>query len=106
MFSNNKKNKNDILFSKKYNNIVPTNFYDIIIDFDSLKMGCEEKGFNVLFSENGYKNYEIQKKKHAKIIGGIGKGNIKKKKNKLKKIKTNINKNNYTSNKNKQKFNE
>ena len=62
MFSNNNKKK-DILFSTKYNNIDPTNFYDIIIDFDSLKMECEEKWFNVLFSENGYKNYKIQKKK-------------------------------------------
>ena len=75
MLSNNKKNKNDILFSTKYNNIDPTNFYDIIIDFDSLKMGCEEKGFNVLFSENGYKNYEIQKKKHAIIVGVLGNAN-------------------------------
>ena len=75
MFSNNKKNKNDILFSTKYNNSDPTNFYDIIIDFDSLKMGCEEKGFNVLFSENGYKNYEIQKKKHAIMIGVLGNAN-------------------------------
>ena len=43
MFSKNNKNKKDILFSTKYNNIDPTNFYDIIIDFDSLKMECEEK---------------------------------------------------------------
>ena len=58
------KAKDDTLFSTKYNNIDPTTFYDTIIDFDSLKIACEtEKGFNVLFSEKGYKNYEIQKKK-------------------------------------------
>ena len=73
MLSNNKKNKNEILFSTK---IDPTNFYDIIIDFDSLKIACEtEKGFNVLFSEKGYKNYEIQKKKHAIIVGVLGNAN-------------------------------
>ena len=54
MFSIKTKTKKIIFFSTKYNNIEPTNFYDIIIDFDSLKMGCEEKWFNVLILENGY----------------------------------------------------
>ena len=36
------------LLTAKYNDIDPTQFYDIIIDFDSLKESCEtEKGFNV-----------------------------------------------------------
>ena len=67
--------KEDILHSTKYNNIDPTKFYDTIIDFDSLKISCEEKGFKILFSENGYKNYEIQKKKHAIMIGVLGNAN-------------------------------
>ena len=76
MSSKGKAKKNDPLFSTKYNDIDPTTFYDTIIDFDSLKIACEtEKGFNVLFSEKGYKNYEIQKEKDSIIIGVIGHAN-------------------------------
>ena len=58
MSSKDKAKNNDTLFSTIYNDIDPTTFYDTIIDFDSLKIACEtEKGFNVLFSEKGYKNY-------------------------------------------------
>ena len=65
----------DILHSTKYNNIDPTKFYDTIIDFDSLKISCEEKGFKILFSENGYKNYEKRKKQNSTIVGVIGNAN-------------------------------
>ncbi len=64
------------LLTAKYNDIDLTQFYDIIIDFDSLKESCEtEKGFNVLFSKKGYENYNIQKKKDAIIVGVIGNTN-------------------------------
>ena len=65
----------DILHSTKYNNIDPTKFYDTIIDFDSLKISCKEKGFNVIFSENGYQNYEERKKQNSTIVGVIGNAN-------------------------------
>ena len=69
-------NMKDSLLTTKYNDIDPTQFYDTIIDFDSLKIACEtEKGFNVLFSEKGYENYEIKKKKDSIIIGVIGNAN-------------------------------
>ena len=67
--------KEDILHSTKYNNIDPTKFYDTIIDFDSLKISCEEKGFKILFSENGNKNYEKRKKQNSTIVGVIGNAN-------------------------------
>ena len=67
--------KEDILHATKYNNIDPTKFYDTIIDFDSLKISCEEKGFKILFSENGYKNYEKRKKQNSTIVGVIGNAN-------------------------------
>ena len=67
--------KEDILHSTKYNNIDPTKFYDTIIDFDSLKISCEEKGFKILFSENGNKNYEKRKKQNSTIVGVIGHAN-------------------------------
>ena len=65
----------DILHATKYNNIDPTKFYDTIIDFDSLKISCKEKGFNVIFSENGYQNYEERKKQNSTIVGVIGHAN-------------------------------
>ena len=67
--------KEDILHATKYNNIDPTKFYDTIIDFDSLKISCEEKGFKILFSENGNKNYEKRKKQNSTIVGVIGNAN-------------------------------
>ena len=67
--------KEDILHATKYNNIDPTKFYDTIIDFDSLKISCEEKGFKILFSENGNKNYEKRKKQNSTIVGVIGNEN-------------------------------
>ena len=57
-------NMKDSLLTTKYNDRDPTEFYDTIIDFDSLKESCEtDVGFNVLFSEKGYQNYISQKKK-------------------------------------------
>ena len=50
-------NNDDNLHTTKYNNIEPTEFYDTIIDFDSLKEACvTDKGFDVLFSDKRYKN--------------------------------------------------
>ena len=68
--------KDDALLTTKYNDIDPTQFYDAIIDFDSLKEACvTDKGFDVLFSDKGYENYNIQKKKDAIIVGVIGNAN-------------------------------
>ena len=65
----------DTLHTTQYNKINPLNFYDTIIDFDSLKISCKEKGFNVIFSENGYQNYEERKKQNSTIVGVIGHAN-------------------------------
>ena len=65
----------DTLHTTQYNTIDPLNFYDTIIDFDSLKISCKEKGFNVIFSENGYQNYEERKKQNSTIVGVIGHAN-------------------------------
>ena len=65
----------DTLHTTQYNTIDPTKFYDTIIDFDSLKISCKEKGFNVIFSENGYQNYEERKKQNSTIVGVIGHAN-------------------------------
>ena len=65
----------DTLHTTQYNTISPLNFYDTIIDFDSLKISCKEKGFNVIFSENGYQNYEKRKKQNSTIVGVIGHAN-------------------------------
>ena len=65
----------DTLHTTQYNTIDPTKFYDTIIDFDSLKISCKEKGFKVTFSENGYQNYEERKKQNSTIVGVIGHAN-------------------------------
>ncbi len=76
MDSKNNLKKKDPLLTKKYNDKDPTEFYDTIIDLDSLKGACEtDKGFDVLFSDKGYQNYKNQKKKDATIIGVIGNAN-------------------------------
>ena len=76
MSSKGKAKKNDPLFSTKYNDIDPTTFYDTIIDFDSLKEACvTDKGFDVLFSDKGYENYNKRKTQNATIIGVIGNAN-------------------------------
>ena len=68
--------KDDALLTTKYNDIDPTQFYDTIIDFDSLKESCtSEKGFNVLFSDKGYENYNKRKNQDAIIVGVIGNAN-------------------------------
>ena len=57
-------NMKDSLLTTKYNDRDPTEFYDTIIDFDSLKEACvTDKGFDVLFSDKGYENYISKKKK-------------------------------------------
>ena len=69
-------NNDDNLHTTKYNNIDPTEFYDTIIDFDSLKEACvTDKGFDVLFSDKGYENYNKRKTQNATIIGVIGDAN-------------------------------
>ena len=69
-------NNDDNLHTTKYNNLDPTEFYDTIIDFNSLKESCEtDIGFKVLFSEKGYQNYINQKIKDSIIIGVIGNAN-------------------------------
>ena len=68
--------KDDALLTTKYNDIDPTKFCDTIIDFDSLKFSCTtEKGFNVLFSDKGYENYNKRKNQDAIIVGVIGNAN-------------------------------
>ena len=74
--SKNNLEKQDSLLTTKYNDIDPTKFYDTIIDFDSLKESCEtEKGFNILFSDKGYENYNKRKNQDAIIVGVIGNAN-------------------------------
>ena len=74
--SKNNLEKKDSLLTTKYNDIDPTQFYDTIIDFDSLKESCEtEKGFNILFLDKGYKNYNKRKNQDAIIVGVIGNAN-------------------------------
>ncbi len=69
-------NNDDNLHTTKYNNIDPTEFYDTIIDFDSLKEACvTDKGFDVIFSDKGYENYNKRKTQNATIIGVIGNAN-------------------------------
>ena len=74
--SKNNLEKKDSLLTTKYNDIDPTQFYDTIIDFDSLKESCtSEKGFNVLFSDKGYENYNKRKNQDAIIVGVIWNAN-------------------------------
>jgi len=49
------------------------NFYDIIVDIDSLKNMT--KGWHIKFTEQGRKNYEIMKNEEKLVVGVVGNRN-------------------------------
>ena len=50
-------------------------YYDIIINIDSISKLFKE-GWDIIFSEEGKKNYEIIRFKYSTVVGVIGLKNI------------------------------